>query len=399
MGKKEIVAMVLAGGQGSRLGVLTKDVAKPAVPFGGKYRIIDFPLSNCSNSGIYTVGVLTQYKPLELNAHIGIGNPWDLDRRDGGVTVLPPYQKEKGGVWYKGTANAIFQNIQYVDGYDPEYVLILSGDHIYKMDYDKMLDFHKEKEADVTIAVINVPEKEASRFGIINTTEDLSIYEFEEKPKSPKSTNASMGIYIFKWELLKKYLKEDELNLNSSNDFGKDILPIMLEANAKMMAYPFKGYWKDVGTIESLWEANMDLLNETDELNLHENNWKIYSQNPIRPAQYIGCNAQVLGSLVVEGCIVEGTVENSILSQGVFVGENTVIRDSVIMPNVKIGKDVIIEKAIIGTDVVIGDGYNISNFNEISVIAAGEILECKSTFENHGIDAKSIEVLEYQYSN
>ena len=391
MGKKEIVAMILAGGQGSRLGVLTKDVAKPAVPFGGKYRIIDFPLSNCSNSCIYTVGVLTQYKPLELNSHIGIGDPWDLDRRDGGVTILPPYQEEKGGIWYKGTANAIFQNIQYVDGYDPEYVLILSGDHIYKMDYDKMLDFHKEKNADVTIASINVSKEEASRFGIINTREDLSIYEFEEKPKKPKSTNASMGIYIFKWSILKKYLKEDELNVNSSNDFGKDILPKMLADDAKMIVYPFKGYWKDVGTIDSLWEANMDLLNKTDELNLHENNWKIYSQNPIRPAQYIGKNAKVVGSLVVEGCIVEGTVENSILSQGVYVGKNTIIRDSVIMPNVKIGDNVIIEKAIVGADAVIRSGNIIKKYDEISVVASGQELEYKSIFENTTIEAKSIE--------
>lgn len=399
MGKKEIVAMILAGGQGSRLGVLTKDVAKPAVPFGGKYRIIDFPLSNCSNSGIYTVGVLTQYKPLELNAHIGIGDPWDLDRRDGGVTVLPPYQEEKGGIWYKGTANAIFQNIQYVDGYNPEYVLILSGDHIYKMDYDKMLDFHKSKDADVTIAVINVSKEEASRFGIINTREDLSIYEFEEKPKKPKSTNASMGIYIFKWDLLKKYLKEDELNINSNNDFGKDILPKMLTDNINMVAYPFDGYWKDVGTIESLWEANMDLLNKSDELNLHENSWKIYSQNPVRPAQYIGKNAKVEGSLVVEGCMVEGTVKNSILSQGVSVGENTIIKDSIIMPNVKIGDNVIIERAIVGTDAIIGNKYKVSNHDEISIVAAGEVLKEEIIFENNSIEAKPIEIREIEYSN
>lgn len=395
MGKKEIVAMILAGGQGSRLGVLTKDVAKPAVPFGGKYRIIDFPLSNCSNSGIYTVGVLTQYKPLELNAHIGIGGPWDLDRRDGGVTLLPPYQEEKGGIWYKGTANAIFQNIQYVDGYDPEYVLILSGDHIYKMDYDKMLDFHKEKEADVTISVINVSMEEASRFGIINTRDDLSIYEFEEKPEKPKSTNASMGIYIFKWELLKKYLREDEINLNSSNDFGKDILPKMLSDNAKMMAYPYKGYWKDVGTIESLWEANMDLLNKTDELNLHEDSWKIYSQSPVRPAQYIGKHAKVLGSLVGEGCVVEGKVENSILSQGVSVGENTIVIDSIIMPNVKIGNNVVIDKAIVGTDAIISDGCVVSSVDEISVVAAGQVLE--NNIEINSTMHKSIDVQAMEY--
>ena len=288
MGKKEIVAMILAGGQGSRLGVLTKDVAKPAVSFGGKYRIIDFPLSNCSNSGIYTVGVLTQYKPLDLNSHIGIGDPWDLDRRDGGVSILPPYQGAKGGDWYKGTANAIYQNIEFVDRYNPEYVLILSGDHIYKMDYDNMLKFHKDNKSDATIAVIKVPIEEASRFGIMNTRKDNSIYEFEEKPKMPKSRNASMGIYIFNWKVLKHYLKEDENDINSSNDFGKNIIPKMLKAERKMMAYPFDGYWKDVGTIESLWEANMDLIERDNGLNLYDNEWKIYSQNQASPAHYIG---------------------------------------------------------------------------------------------------------------
>ena len=333
MTKKEIVAMILAGGQGSRLGVLTKDLAKPAVPFGGKYKIIDFPLSNCSNSGIYTVGVLTQYKPLELNSHIGIGDTWDLDRRNGGVRILPPYQKEKGGDWYKGTANAIYQNVAFIEMHDPEYVLILSGDHIYKMDYDKMLDFHKEKQADATIAVIDVPLKEASRFGIMNTNDDLSIYEFEEKPENPKSTNASMGIYIFNWKVLKRALEEDELDELSSNDFGKNIIPKMLEEGRKLVAYPFKGYWKDVGTIESLWEANMDLLKDENELSLHDDEWKIYSANPVRPAQYIGPEAKIKNSLIVEGCIVNGIVENSVLFQGVHVGENTVIRNSVIMPN------------------------------------------------------------------
>ena len=297
--------MILAGGQGSRLGVLTKRLAKPAVPFGGKYRIIDFPLSNCSNSGIYTVGVLTQYKPLELNTHIGIGSPWDLDRRDGGVRVLPPYQEEKGGKWYKGTANAIYQNIEYVDRYNPEYILILSGDHIYKMNYDKMLEFHKQKKADATIAVIDVPIEEASRFGIMNTRDDLSIYEFEEKPQNPKSTKASMGIYIFNWSILKRFLIEDENNIDSSNDFGKDIIPNMLNNKMKLVAYPFEGYWKDVGTIRSLWEANMDLLNTDNKLSLYDNEWKIYSENIARPAQYIGSNSNVNESLVVEGCIVE----------------------------------------------------------------------------------------------
>ncbi|AYE34190.1 glucose-1-phosphate adenylyltransferase [Clostridium septicum] len=391
MGRKEIVAMILAGGQGSRLGVLTKQLAKPAVPFGGKYRIIDFPLSNCSNSGIYTVGVLTQYRPLELNSHIGIGDPWDLDRRDGGVSILPPYQEEKGGMWYKGTANAIYQNIEYVDRYNPEYILILSGDHIYKMDYDKMLDFHKKNNADSTIAVIDVPIKEASRFGIMNTREDFSIYEFEEKPKKPKSTNASMGIYIFKWDVLKKYLIEDELDKDSSNDFGKNIIPRMLNDGRKMMAYPFKGYWKDVGTIDSLWEANMDLLKLDNRLGLYNNDWKIYSRNPVSPAQYIGEKARAKESLIAEGCILNGTVENSILSQGVHVGENTIIRDSVIMPNVKIGNNVIIEKAIIGNDVIIGDGNKIGNGKEISVIAAGEMMPCKTEVAIDSLDIKSIE--------
>lgn len=370
MGKKEIVAMILAGGQGSRLGVLTKDIAKPAVPFGGKYRIIDFPLSNCSNSGIYTVGVLTQYKPLDLNAYIGIGDPWDLDRRNGGVTILPPYQGEKGGAWYKGTANAIYQNIQFVDRYEPEYVLILSGDHIYKMDYYKMLDFHKSHNADATIAVIDVPLDEASRFGIMNTNEDSTIYEFEEKPKNPKSTNASMGVYIFKWSVLKEYLIQDEMDKDSSNDFGKNIIPMMLNSGRKLVAYPFKGYWKDVGTIESLWEANMDLLKIDNELNLYDSEWKIYSDNQVRPAQHIGESAKIANSLIVEGCIVNGEVEDSILSQGVTVGKNTIIKDSVIMPNVKIGDNVRIERAIVGNDSIINNDCHIGDGKSIEVIGA-----------------------------
>ena len=372
MSKKEIVAMILAGGQGSRLGVLTKKLAKPAVPFGGKYRIIDFPLSNCSNSGIYTVGVLTQYKPLELNEHIGIGAPWDLDRRDGGVSILSPYQEEKGGKWYKGTANAIYQNIEYIDTYDPEYVLILSGDHIYKMDYDKMLKFHKEKEADATIAVIDVPMNEASRFGIMNTREDLSIYEFEEKPEHPKSTNASMGVYIFNWKVLKKALKEDELDKMSSNDFGKNIIPKMLGNEKKIVAYPFEGYWKDVGTIDSLWEANMDLLKNENTLSLYDDEWKIYSVDKVRPAQYIGSKAKVKNSLVVEGCTVHGTVENSVLFQGVYIGKNTIIRDSVIMPNAKVGDNVVIEKSIVGTGAIIRKECRIGNGENIAVIASKE---------------------------
>lgn len=383
MGKSEIVAMILAGGQGSRLGVLTKKLAKPAVPFGGKYRIIDFPLSNCSNSGIYTVGVLTQYKPLELNAHIGIGEAWDLDRSHGGVSILPPYQEEKGGEWYKGTANAIYQNIEFVDRYDPEYILILSGDHIYKMDYTKMLDFHKERKADATIAVIEVPMDEASRFGIMNTRDDLSIYEFEEKPKNPKNNLASMGIYIFNWKTLKKYLREDEGDKTSKNDFGMNIIPSMLGDGNKMVAYPFKGYWKDVGTIDSLWEANMDLLKEDNELDLHDEDWKIYSVNPVRPAQYIGENAKVSNSLIVEGCVVNGQIENSILFQGVQVGKNSVIRDSIIMTDAKIGDNVVIEKAIVGSGAVVRKDCKISLGDDIAIIAAKEEVKMGTVIENN----------------
>lgn len=378
MSKSEIVAMILAGGQGSRLGVLTKNLAKPAVPYGGKYRIIDFPLSNCSNSGIYSVGVLTQYKPLELNAHIGIGSPWDLDRRDGGVSILPPYQEEKGGKWYKGTANAIYQNIEFIDRYDPEYVLVLSGDHIYKMDYSNMLDYHKEKQADVTIAVIDVTLEEATRFGIMNTNEDLSIYEFEEKPAEPKSTKASMGIYIFNWKELKKYLKEDEADPESSNDFGKDIIPKMLNDNLKMFAYPFKGYWKDVGTIKSLWEANMDLLNNDSGLNLYEDNLRIYSASDVSPAQYLGPNANVKNSLITDGCAVYGHVENSVIFQNVYIGKNTVIKDSVIMPNAKIGDNVVIEKAIVGDSVKIRRECKVGDGKDITVIAAKKDIKAGS---------------------
>ena len=381
MGKSEIVAMILAGGQGSRLGVLTKKLAKPAVPFGGKYGIIDFPLSNCSNSGIYTVGVLTQYKPLELNAHIGIGSPWDLDRRDAGVRILPPYQEEKGGNWYKGTANAIYQNTEFIDSYNPEYVLILSGDHIYKMNYDEMLEKHKSSNADATIAVINVSIDEASRFGIMNTREDHSIYEFEEKPKVPKSTLASMGIYIFNWKTLKKYLREDELDRFSSNDFGKNIIPKMIKDNLKMMAYPFEGYWKDVGTIQSLWEANMDLLDEDNKLNLYDKEWKIYSSNQVSIAQYIGEEALIKNSLIVEGCTVYGNVEDSVLFQGVKIGKKAIIKDSVIMPNASIGDNVIIEKAIIGSDAIIRKGCRIGDGNEIAVIASSEEVKSGSLVE------------------
>lgn len=378
MPKKEMIAMILAGGQGSRLKMLTKNTAKPAIPFGGKYRIIDFTLSNCSNSGIDTVGVLTQYQPLALNSHIGIGVPWDLDRNNGGVTLLPPYMDESGGDWYKGTANAIHQNTNFIDSYDPEYVLILSGDHVYKMDYSKMLNFHKEKSADATIAVIEVPIDEASRFGIMNTTSDNKIYEFEEKPQNPKNNMASMGVYIFNWKFLKSFLKDDENNKHSSNDFGKNIIPSMLKNEKKLYAYPFKGYWKDVGTIKSLWEANMDLIDDNNELNIHDESWKIYSINPTNPAQYIGPNAKVTNSLVVEGCIVLGEVYNSVLFQGVTIGKNSKISNSVIMPNTKIGDNVIIDKAIIGNNVIIRGHSLIGIADDITLVAEGTEIKSNS---------------------
>lgn len=371
MPKKEMIAMILAGGQGSRLGILTKKTAKPAVPFGGKYRIIDFTLSNCSNSGIDTVGVLTQYRPFVLNNHIGIGSPWDLDRTNGGVSVLPPYARENGGKWYKGTANAIQQNRHYIDSYDPEYVVILSGDHIYKMDYSKMLDYHKEKGGEATIAVFQVPYDEASRFGIMNTREDNEIFEFDEKPKKPKNDMASMGIYIFNWKTLRKFLNEDELDEKSSNDFGMNIIPKYLSNGKKLYAYPFKGYWKDVGTIDSLWQANMDMLDDNNQLNIHDPAWKIYSVNPTRPAQYIGKEASVKGSLLVEGCIVLGEVNNSVLFYGVEIGKNSKVYNSVIMPNTKIGDNVIIRKSIIGSNAKINDNCLVGNNDEITIIAEG----------------------------
>ena len=356
--------MLLAGGQGSRLGVLTKKLAKPAVPFGGKYRIIDFTLSNCNNSGFDTVGVLTQYQPLALNSYIGIGSHWDLDRKTGGVTVLPPFVKELGGEWYKGTANAIYQNIEFVDQYNPKYLLVLSGDHIYKMDYSLMLDFHKEKQADATIAVIQVPWEEANSFGIMNTASDAKIIEFEEKPAMPKSNLASMGVYIFNWGLLKHYLEEDEQNARSSNDFGKNIIPSMLRAGQRLYAYPFKGYWRDVGTIESLWQANMDLLVEKPDLKLNDPKWRIYSVNPNHPPQYIAPTADVHNSLINEGCLVYGKVNHSIIFPGVTIAEDAEVKNSVIMPNVKIGNQVKIEKAIIGVEAIIEDLCQIGSQTE-----------------------------------
>ncbi|AIQ62277.1 glucose-1-phosphate adenylyltransferase [Paenibacillus stellifer] len=364
MKKKEMVAMLLAGGQGKRLKSLTKSIAKPAVYFGGTYRIIDFPLSNCTNSGIDTVGVLTQYEPLVLSSYIGIGSDWDLNRKNGGVYVLPPHEKEDGSSWYRGTADAIYRNLKFVDQFDPEHVLILSGDHIYKMNYNAMLEYHKERNADCTISVIDVPMEEASRFGILNTEEDLKIYEFEEKPAQPKSTLASMGVYIFKWDVLRRALLEDGENPASSHDFGKDILPSLLSKGRSMYAYPFKGYWRDVGTVNSLWEANMDLLSDNPPLNLNDPAWRIYTRNPNQPAQYVAPGASVSGSIINEGCIVCGHVRHSVLFYGVEVGEGSVITDSVIMPKVKIGQNVRIHKAIISENTVIEDGMEIGTERE-----------------------------------
>lgn len=348
--KKEVVAMLLAGGQGSRLGVLTKKIAKPAVPFGGKYRIIDFPLSNCANSGIEAVGVLTQYQPLVLNEYIGNGQPWELDGMNSGVTCLSPYESKKGSEWYSGTANAIYQNISYIDRYNPEYVVVLSGDHIYKMDYADMIKFHKEHNAACTIAVIDVSLEEASRFGILNTNEDGSIYEFEEKPAHPKSTNASMGIYVFSWKKLRKYLIEDAENENSSNDFGKDVLPAMLNAGERMFAYPFEGYWKDVGTVESLWDANMDLLDPNLKLDLRG----IYSKNPMFPPHYVSETATIKNSNISDGCIVEGEVENSILFPGVKIEKGAKVDYSIIMPNTVVKANADIKYSIVSENTVIG---------------------------------------------
>lgn len=359
MRKKECVAMILAGGQGSRLGALTKNIAKPAVPFGGKYKIIDFPLSNCVHSGINTVGVLTQYQPLELNTYIGNGNPWDLNRNDGGVYVLPPYQSQKAGEWYKGTANAIYQNLGFIQGFNPENVLILSGDHIYKMHYGKMLKAHKQSGAAITIAVMPVPWEEASRFGIMNVDENGNIVEFEEKPKNPKSNLASMGIYIFNYEILKKYLTEDENDPSSANDFGKNIIPKMLENKEKMLSWKFEGYWKDVGTVHSLWEANMDLLGDAPKFEINDRLWSIYSRNSALAPHYVGKNAEIVNSTVTEGCSIYGTVDHSIISSGVSVGEGSIIRDSVIMPGAAIGSGTIVEKCVIGSGAVIGNNVRI----------------------------------------
>ncbi len=352
--KKECIAMLLAGGQGSRLYVLTGDMAKPAVPFGGKYRIIDFPLSNCTNSGIDTVGVLTQYRPLELNSYIGSGQPWDLDGSTGGVHILPPYQGSKGGTWYKGTANAIYQNIGFIDLYDPEYVVILSGDHIYKMDYSKMVERHKEAGAACTISVMEVPWSEASRFGIMAVDENDMITEFAEKPKEPKSNLASMGIYVFSWKALRKYLTEDEANPESENDFGKNVIPAMLNNGERMAAYRFEGYWKDVGTLDSLWDANMDMLSPESGLDLHDESWPIYARSVNAPPAFLGMKSHVTHSAFNRGSVVDGTVENSVLAPNVKVGEGALVSYSVLLPGTVVEPGAVVEYAILGEGCRIG---------------------------------------------
>ncbi len=370
--KKTCIAMLLAGGQGSRLGILTKNVAKPAVPYGGKYRIIDFPLSNCTNSGIDTVGVLTQYQPLELNAYIGNGAPWDLDISNGGVFVLPPYQKGKSLEWYRGTANAIYQNMAFIEQYHPDYVLILSGDHIYKMDYNAMLNFHIRHGADATIAVREVPWEEAPRFGIMNTDAEDRIIEFEEKPKNPKSNKASMGVYIFTWEKLRKYLIDDEADKKSSNDFGKNIIPTMLGDKQLLCAYNFEGYWKDVGTIESLWEANMDLLENPMPIDMHDKKWRIFARNPGLVPHYIAKGASVKDTLVTEGCEIYGNVSHSVIFAGVTIEEGAEVIDSVIMPGSTIRRGAVVRRTIVAENAVIGAGAIVGEeTGNIAVIGNG----------------------------
>ena len=378
--KNECIAMLLAGGQGSRLGVLTKNIAKPAVPYGGKYRIIDFPLSNCVNSGIYTVGVLTQYQPLELNDYIGNGGPWDLDRANGGVHILSPYQQIEGTEWYKGTANAIYQNIQFIDRYNPEYVAILSGDHIYKMDYAKMLQFHKQKDAACTIAMLEVPWEEASRFGLMFVDDDGRITDFEEKPKNPKSNKASMGVYMFTWEKLRKYLIDDEADPDSSNDFGKNVIPAMHEAGERLFAYGFDGYWKDVGTIDSLWEANLDLLNPKANIDLSDNSWKIYGRGAVTAPQYVSDKTIIENSLAAEGCEIEGKVDYSVLFSNVTVEEGAFVDYSIVMPGAVIKKGAVVQYAMVAENAVIEEGAVVGENPEkcenleswgVSVVGAG----------------------------
>lgn len=376
--KAECIAMLLAGGQGSRLGILTKNIAKPAVPYGGKYRIIDFPLSNCVNSGIYTVGVLTQYQPLELNDYIGNGAAWDLDRANGGVHILSPYQQIKGSEWYKGTANAIYQNINFIDRYDPEYVCILSGDHIYKMDYAKMLAYHKEKKADCTIAMLEVPWEEASRFGLMLVNDEGEITAFEEKPEVPSSNKASMGVYIFTWKKLREYLLADEADPNSSNDFGKNLIPAMHNAGERLFAYQFDGYWKDVGTIDSLWEANLDLLRPSVDLDLSDNSWRIYSKSPVSPPHFVSDKASVENSMISEGCTIDGEIDYSVLFADVTVEEGAIVDSSIIMPGTVVKKGAVVQYAIVAENAVIESGAvvgekpeNVANRDDWGVAVVG----------------------------
>lgn len=371
MDKTRVVAMLLAGGQGSRLKNLTTKTAKPAVYFGGKYRIIDFAISNCANSNIRNVGILTQYQPLALNAHIGIGGPWDLDRRKGGVEMLPPHMTTEGGKWYAGTANAIYENMDYIDMHSPKYVLILSGDHIYKMDYSKMIDFHEEKQADVTISAIEVSWEEAKRFGILNTLQDDTIYEFEEKPENPKNNLASMGVYVFNWSLLKKYLIEDFQKESSTHDFGKDIIPAILNDEGYLAAYKFQGYWKDVGTIESYWQANMDLLDPENGLNLFDDDWKIYTKNYDVPPQYVSQSGQVENTLLNEGCNIYGYVKNSVISTGAIVEEGAIVEDSILLPYSKVSKSAVLKRAIVLGHTVVDEGEHIEG-KEDTIELVGE---------------------------
>ena len=392
--KKECVAMLLAGGQGSRLYALTQNMAKPAVPYGGKYRIIDFPLSNCVNSGIDTVGVLTQYQPLVLNEYIGNGHPWGLDRVHGGVHVLPPYETASGKSWYTGTANAIYQNMSFIDRYNPEYVAVLSGDHIYKMDYSKMLDYHIKKKAEATIAVLEVPWEEASRFGIMTADEEGTIVEFAEKPKEPKSNLASMGVYIFTWATLKRHLIANENDEGATKDFGKNIIPAMLDEGSKLVAYHFDAYWKDVGTIDSLWEANMDCLDPNVPLDLYDPKWKIYSRNPVMPPHYAGPNSKIENSMVAEGCDIEGETDFSVLFDGVVIEEGATVRYSIVMPNTVIKKGAVIEYSIIGEECVIGENAhigerpeNVENRDEWGVAVVGNHINIS---DNVKIDPKAM---------
>ena len=390
--KKQCVAMLLAGGQGSRLGILTANMAKPAIPYGGKYRIIDFPLSNCTNSGVDVVGVLTQYQPLKLNAYIGSGSPWDLDLAHGGVYVLPPYVKGKSGEWYSGTANAIYQNLAFIEQFNTDYVLILSGDHIYKMDYNAMLQFHIDNKADCTIAVREVPWEEASRFGIMNTGEGNVIEEFEEKPAKPRSNKASMGVYIFTWSSLKQYLDKDAANASSKNDFGKNIIPAMLEDKRCLKAYSFQGYWKDVGTIASLWEANMDLLKIPPEFNLSDSRWPVYARSPVLPPHFIGDDAAVEGSMIAEGCEVDGTVKNSVLFYGVEIARGAVVEDSVIMPNTRIESGAVIRRAIVAENCVVGENCAVGAVDgDIALVGQDTVLPAGFTVgAGEQVDAQEV---------